>query len=145
MIVTDTGFRMWYKKEYGKDLPKDKYYGVDYKWSDQELEMAEKYLNGECFNDFNGIDLLEYAKDYNDKLLELDKYNNILSKEAFFEILENLRNLYEAKIIKQINYTLLLLVMDYKIIYDKNVNEDTFKDFILKKLKINGNHKEWLG
>ena len=47
MIITDSGFRWWYKKEYGEDLPKDKYYGVDYQWNEQDLEYAEKLLNGE--------------------------------------------------------------------------------------------------
>jgi len=41
MLIIDSFFREWYKKEYGIELPKDKYYGIDYQWSEQELEMAE--------------------------------------------------------------------------------------------------------
>jgi len=65
MIVTDLGYRMWYKEKYGIELPKDKYYGIDYLWSKQEVEMAEKYLNGECLNEFTENDLPEYSKDNN--------------------------------------------------------------------------------
>jgi hypothetical protein len=143
MIVIDSCFREWYKKEYGIELPKDKYFGIDYQWSEQELEMAEKYLNGECFNEFTGIDFLEYAKDYNEILLE--KQNNNLSKETLLEILVTLRKLYEANILKKINYNLLILVIDYRITFDEKLLNISFDEYIIENLKRNGNHEEWLG
>jgi hypothetical protein len=143
MIVTDIGFRMWYKKEYGKDLPEDKYYGVEHQWSQKEVEMAEKYLEGGCFNDFTGIDLLEYTKDYVDKILV--KYNINVSKEKLLEILETIKRLFETEILKQINYNIIMLVIDYRIIYDEILPDVLFDEYIIEKLKRNGNHKEWLG
>jgi hypothetical protein len=112
---------MWYKKEYGIDLPKDKYYGVDYQWSEQELEMADKYQNGECLEDFDGIHFLDYVRDYNDKILEKysnSKYNN-LTKGKLDEIIETLRKLFEEGILKQINHILFGLVIDYNSPYAK--------------------------
>ena len=104
--------------------------------------MAEKELSGECFQDLTGIDFLEYTKEHNDKLL--GKYDN-LSKETLFEIIETLKNLFEAGILKQINYILLVLVIDYKIIYNTKLPDIPFDKYVIEKLKLNGNHKEWLG
>jgi len=142
MLIIDKYYRIWYKKEHGKELPKDKYYGVDFQWSEQELEMAEKYLNGKCFNDFTGNDLLEYSKDYYKILLE--KYNNNLSKESIFIIIETLKELFETKILKNINFTLLKLVIDYKITYDEKPPEITFDKYLIDNLKKNENYQEWL-
>lgn len=47
MIVTDEGYRWWYKEEYGIELPKDKRYGVERYWSEEEVETAMKLLNDE--------------------------------------------------------------------------------------------------
>jgi len=142
MLIIDECYRIWYKKEYGIELPKDKYYGIDYHWSEQELEMTEKYLNGECFNEFTGNDLLEYSKDCYKILLE--KYNNNLSKESLFFIIETLKELFETNILKQINFTLLKLVIDYKIIYDEKSPEITFDKYLIDNLKKNENYQEWL-
>ena len=141
MLIIEECAREYFREKYGKELPED-FHGIDYEWSEQELEMAEKYFNGEYFQDFAGINFLEYVKEYNDKLLK--KHNNI-SKETFFEIIETLKNLFEAGILKQINYNLLVLVIDYKIIYNSKLSDIPFDKYIIEKLKSNGNYKEWLG
>ena len=51
MIITDKGFRCWYKKEYGIELPKDRYYGIEYQWSDEELKAALEVLGNKCTNE----------------------------------------------------------------------------------------------
>jgi hypothetical protein len=141
MIVTEEGAREYFREKYGVELSKD-FHGIYYRWNEQDLEMAEKYLNGECFQDFTGIDFLEYVKEYNDKLLE--RHNN-LSKETLIEIIETLRDLFETGILKQINYILFVLVMDYKFIYNSKLPDIPFDKYVIEKLKLNGNHKEWLG
>ena len=103
---------------------------------------GRKYLNGECFNEFTGIDLLEYSKDYNEKLLE--KCNNNLSKEKLLSILETLRELFESKSIKQINYSLLMLVIEYRIIYDKKTPDIPFDKYVIENLRQNDNYKEYI-
>ena len=52
MIVSDRLYREWYKEKYGIELPKDKYYGIEYKWSEEEIEFAMKLLDGECSEEF---------------------------------------------------------------------------------------------
>jgi hypothetical protein len=141
MIVTEEGAREYFRKQHGVELPED-FHGIDYRWSERDLEMVEKYLNGECFHDFTGIDFLEYVKEYNDKLLE--EHNN-LSKEMLFEIIETLKKLFEKGILKQINYILFTLVIDYKFIYNSKLPDISFDKYVIEKLKLNGNHKEWLG
>jgi hypothetical protein len=141
MIICEEPARKYFREKYGKELPDD-FHGIDYIWSEKDLEMMEKYLNGECFDDFNGTDLIEYAKDFNDKLLE--KYDN-LSKENVFEVLEILKNLFKSGTLKEINYTLLKLVIEYKIIYNEKLPDTTFDEYIIERLKRNGNHKNWLG
>jgi hypothetical protein len=55
MIVIEECARKYFREKYGIELPDD-FHGIDYQWSERDLELAEKYLNGECFQDFTGID-----------------------------------------------------------------------------------------
>jgi len=72
------------------------------------------------------------------------KYSN-LSREILLEIIRTLNRLFNAGILKQINYNLLTLIIDYKIIYDSESTNISFDEYIIKNLEQNGNHKEWLG
>ena len=146
MTITGTTTRNYFEKKYGKKLPYD-LNGFDNSWSKQELELAKKYLGGESFQDFTGIELLIYVEEYIDNFLKNFsniKYSN-LSKEMLYDIIRTLNRLFDAGILKQINYILLTLVVDYKIIYDSKLPDVSFDDYVIEKLRLNGNHKEWLG
>jgi len=69
------------------------------------------------------------------------KYSN-LSREILLEIIRTLNRLFNAGILKQINYNLLTLIIDYKIIYDSESTNISFDEYIIKKLERNGNHME---
>ena len=81
LIITDKCFRCWYKKEYGIELPRDKFYGIDYQWSDKALKylleeldnMGSKFTNDvkqlssgifwvmSIFDDLSNFDLLVFT------------------------------------------------------------------------------------
>jgi hypothetical protein len=44
MIVIEECAREYFREKYGQELPKD-FHGIDYRWSECELEIFEKYLN----------------------------------------------------------------------------------------------------
>jgi hypothetical protein len=146
MTITGTTARNYFEKKYGKNLPYD-LNGFDNSWNEQELELAKKYLGGESFQDFTGIELLIYVEEYIDNFL--NKFSNIkysnLSKEMLYDIIKTLNSLFNEEILKQINYILLTLVIDYKIIYDSKLPDVSFDNYVIEKLRLNGNHKEWLG
>jgi len=146
MTITGTTARNYFQMKYGKNLPYD-LNGFDNSWNEQEKELAKKYLSGESFQDFTGIELLIYLEEYIDNFLKMFsniKYSN-LSKEMLYDIIRTLNRLFDTGILKQINYILLTLVIDYKIIYDSKLPDVSFDNYVIEKLKINGNHKEWLG
>ena len=57
MIVIEELARKWHKEKYGTDLPPD-FHGIDYQWSKEEIEFAEKLLNGEI-EDLNDNELVK--------------------------------------------------------------------------------------
>jgi hypothetical protein len=132
MIVCEGPAREYFRKEYGEELPKD-FHGIDYLWNEDDLKMAQKYLNGECLDDFTGIALIEYAKDFNDKLVE--KYDGLL-QENVFEVLETLKDLFESGTLKRINYTLLRLAIEYRIIYNEKSPDISFDKYLVGELGL---------
>jgi hypothetical protein len=46
MLITEEGARQYVREKYGKELPAD-FHGIDYQWSEKDLEWMEKYVNGE--------------------------------------------------------------------------------------------------
>ena len=146
MTITGTTASNYFAIKYGKNLPFD-LNGFDNSWSEQELEIAKKYIEGNSFQDFTGIEFLIYLEEFVDNFLKIltnIKYSNF-SKEILFDIIRTLNRLFDAGILKQLNYDLLILVIDYKIIYDSKTPEISFDNYVIEKLKLNGNHKEWLG
>jgi len=146
MTITGSTARNFFGIKYRKFLPED-INGFDNTWSEKEMEIAKKYMEGKSFQDFNGLEFLVYLEEYVDnfiKNLENIKYSNF-TKEMLYEIIRTLNRLFESGILKQVNYSLLILVIDYKIIYDTKNISISFDNFILEKLKLNGNHFEWLG
>jgi len=146
MTITGSTARNYFWKKYGKNLPYD-LNEFDNSWSEQEIELAKKYIAGESFQDFTGVEFLVYLEEYIDNFLKKfsnNKYTN-LSKEMLLYIIRIITKLFEEGVLKQINYTLLTLLIDYKIIYDSNLPDVSFESYVLEKLKLNGNHKEWLG
>jgi len=55
MTIIGTTLRNYFFQKYGKHLPYD-LNEPDNDLTKQELEIARKYLNGESFKDFIGID-----------------------------------------------------------------------------------------
>jgi hypothetical protein len=103
-----------------------------------EMDTTEKNLNSEIYMDFTGIELMDYLRKYDEEFLQR---HSSISKKELFEIIGIIEKLSEEKILKKINYDLLLYIMKYQYIYDYKFHKQTFENFLITALKVSG--KEW--
>ena len=125
MLVTDEGYRWWYKKEYGIELPKDKYYGIDYKWSEQEMEMAMKIL------DFK--DKMHVIVTYEDGDIDyIEAENKIIDLSHHY--------LWEKRDIVDVKFVNCGELMELNIRCQKLTHLDVSELTELRMLRFNWNH-----
>jgi hypothetical protein len=77
-----------------ENLPCDKDYDDNYQGYEEGTKLDEKYLEGECFDDFTDLELLRYAEDY--RLNIVERYKKNLSEEAIRRIFQALNSVFEG-------------------------------------------------